>query len=79
MQEELVKKFHHRFNLAVDINEPKKLTEKDCRRINDLMKAKRESLNKQIVKVIDTRCATDREALLQTKLRFKRLQEEGSE
>ena len=73
VQEDLVKKFNKRFGVAVDINEPKKLTEKDCRRINDLMKAKRESLNKQLVKAIDTRCAVDREALLQTKLKFKRL------
>ena len=61
------------FDLKIDLSDAKKLTDKECAQIKNLLKAKRESLNNQLVKVIDTQCASDREALLQTKVRFKRL------
>ena len=65
--------------MDIDPAQPTKISEKECNQIKNLMKAKRESLNNSLVKIIDTQCAADREALLQTKVRFKRLQEEGSE
>ena len=75
----MIKQFNSKFNFAVDANDPKKLSTKDRTRIKNLLKAKKESLNNQLVRAIDTRCTQDREALLQTKVRFKKLQEEGSE
>ena len=52
------------FDTKIDTTNPMKISEKECAQIRHLLKAKKESLNNQLVKTIDTQCASDREALL---------------
>ena len=64
MQESLIKQFNKVFDTRIDSKDPMKLSDKECNMVRKMIKARRETLNDRLVKVIDTQCAADREALL---------------